>query len=62
LVLTRRIGEMLCIGSDITVTVISIKGNQVSIGISAPRDVIVDREEIVAKRAAKPIFRRDDIT
>jgi carbon storage regulator len=59
LVLTRRIGESLCIGSDITVTVINVDRGQVRIGISAPRKVIVDREEIAAKRISNPIFRRD---
>lgn len=48
LILSRRIGESLVIGEDpaITATVISIQGNQVKIGISAPKDVPVDREEI----------------
>ena len=46
LILTRRIKESLMIGDDITVTVLSINGNQVKIGISAPRDMPVYREEI----------------
>jgi carbon storage regulator len=49
LVLTRRVGEMVCIGPDITVTVLSVKGNQVSLAFAAPSDVRVDREEIRAK-------------
>ena len=61
LVLTRRIGEMVCIGQDITVTVISMDRGQVKLGIAAPRDVVVDREEIAARRAANPIFRRDTV-
>ena len=61
LVLTRRIGEMVCIGPDITVTVISMDRGQVKLGIAAPRDVVVDREEIAARRAANPIFRRDTV-
>jgi carbon storage regulator len=46
LILTRRIGERLCIGDDVTVAVLGVKGNQVRIGVDAPRDVAVDREEI----------------
>jgi carbon storage regulator len=49
LILTRRIGETIKIGDDITVAVLSVKGLQVRIGINAPRDVPVHREEIVEK-------------
>lgn len=46
LVLTRRVGEKLIIGENVTVTMLGVKGTQVRIGIDAPRDVRVDREEI----------------
>ncbi len=46
LILTRRVGETLMIGDDVTVTVLGVKGNQVRIGVSAPKDVAVHREEI----------------
>jgi carbon storage regulator len=46
LILTRRVGETLMIGIDVTVTVVAVNGNQVRIGISAPKDVAVHREEI----------------
>jgi carbon storage regulator len=46
LILTRRVGESLMIGDDTTVTVLGVKGNQVRIGVNAPKDVTVHREEI----------------
>jgi len=46
LILTRRVGETVMIGEDITVTVLGVKGNQVRIGVNAPRNVAVHREEI----------------
>jgi carbon storage regulator len=46
LILTRRIGETLIIGDDVNITVLGVKGNQVRLGINAPKDVSVHREEI----------------
>lgn len=52
LILTRRCGETIMIGNDITVMVLGIKGNQVRIGVNAPKEVAVHREE-VAERIAE---------
>jgi carbon storage regulator len=46
LILTRRVGETVMIGNDVTVTVLGVKGNQVRVGINAPKNVAVHREEI----------------
>jgi carbon storage regulator len=46
LILTRRVGETVMIGNDVTVTVLGVKGNQVRVGINAPKTVAVHREEI----------------
>lgn len=50
LVLTRRIGEVLNIGDEVEVAILGVKGNQVRIGIKAPRDVPVDRNEIYLRK------------
>lgn len=46
LILTRRVGETVMIGDNVTVTVLGVKGNQVRLGVNAPRDVAVHRQEI----------------
>lgn len=46
LILTRRVGETLIIGDDVAITVLGVKGNQVRIGINAPKDIPIHREEI----------------
>jgi carbon storage regulator len=49
LILTRRVGETVMIGEDITCTVLGVKGNQVRLGINAPKDVAVHREEVYVR-------------
>lgn len=46
LILTRRLGESLVVGDDVTISVLAIKGNQIRLGINAPKDVSVHREEV----------------
>jgi carbon storage regulator len=57
LILTRRSGETVHIGDDVMVTVLAIKGNQVRIGIKAPRSVAVDREEIFERKRTEGAVR-----
>ena len=53
LILTRRVDESLVIGDNVTVTILSVKGNQVRIGVDAPRDVTVHREELAQKHDSR---------
>ena len=64
LILTRRIGERIVIGDDVTVSVLGLKGNQVRVGIEAPRDVPVHREEIyqrILKERAEGVGRSSEL-
>jgi carbon storage regulator len=66
LILSRRRNESLHIGDDVVVTVLGIKGNQVKLGISAPKNVVVNREEVRARKlseaAAAPAHRPDHLS
>ncbi len=53
LILTRRVDESLVIGDNVTVTILSVKGNQVRIGVDAPRDVTVHREELAQQQDSR---------
>lgn len=49
LILTRKIGEVLLVGDDVEITVLSIRGNQVKLGVNAPKEILVHRQEIYDK-------------
>lgn len=53
LILTRRPGERICIGENVVVTILGVKGSQVRVGIAAPRDIAIDREEIHQRKHAE---------
>lgn len=66
LILTRRIGETLMVGDEVTVTVLGVKGNQIRIGVNAPKEVAVHREEIYQRiqkekeRGDEPVVSEDN--
>ncbi|OUV63810.1 MAG: carbon storage regulator [Gammaproteobacteria bacterium TMED119] len=59
LILTRRVGETLMIGDEVTVTVLGVKGNQVRVGVSAPKHVSVHREEIYERIKNEQVVKND---
>ena len=60
LILTRRVGETLMIEDEVTITVLGVKGNQVRVGINAPKNVAVHREEIYERIKREQLFESDD--
>ena len=62
LILTRRVGETVMIGDDVTVTVLGVKGNQVRVGVNAPKEIAVHREEIYERIKRETLIDGADVT
>ena len=60
LILTRRLGEAITIGKDVKLTVLSIKGNQVRIGVDAPKEVSIQRSELIEKKETEGVSDKDN--
>jgi carbon storage regulator len=55
LILTRKVGQVIRIGEQVSVTVVAVRGDQVRLGIDAPKDIAVDREEIAERKKRAPV-------
>ncbi len=55
MILTRRVGEAIMIGKDIEVRVLGVQGQQIRLGVQAPKDVVVDREEVTQRKALERV-------
>jgi carbon storage regulator len=61
LILTRKMNESFCLGSNVEITVLSIKGNQVRFGITAPKEISIDRSEIRTRKLSEASFNPGEV-